>query len=182
MSKSLKGKIGKLENNMLQKPIPGTTLINPWDWPEAEQRVIEQSFKQAELGLSWEDATAKQRAVALKAGEIINFRVFDMFLNYLEVWCQDDSHARQRLHTRFLWFIQNLRKEIDQELEVAEIERNTPEDCEVDRVDEYYRKAPKLFTEESWHTLQEEIDREWIEHLKKTGKWDDFVKQVKKID
>jgi len=157
VNRSLKGKVNKLENNVLQKPIVGTTKICTCAFPEPEQVLLEKARKQAEMQLSYEDATEQQRTIMYEAARILNFRVFDFFTMYLEDWCRGDPVARVVMHERLLWFVQELRKELTQQLEVSEIERNTPEDCEVDKVDEYFRKAPETFTPESYDKLSTEI-------------------------
>lgn len=157
MNKTLKGKITKLENNVLQKPQVGTTKICTCAFPEPEQVLLEQARKQSEMQIPYDEATEQQKTILVEAARILNFRVFDLFTSYLDGWCRGDPVARITLHERLLWFVQELRKELDQQLEVSEIERNTPEDCEVDKVDEYFRKAPDVFTPESYDKLSTSI-------------------------
>jgi len=158
MNKTLKGKVTRLENNVLQKQELGTTKICTCGFPEPEQTLLEQARKLSEMNLSYDDATAQQLTIIEKAGKTLNFRIFDLFTMYLEgLLCQGDPIAKVVLHERFLWFIQQLREELRQQLEVSEIERNTPEDCEVDVVDEYFRKSPDVFTEKSYAELSTEI-------------------------
>ena len=101
--------------------------------------------------------------IMFKAAKILNFRVFDLFTQYLEDWCHDDPIARIVLHERLLWFVQQLREELRQQLKASEIERNTPEDSEVDAVDQYFRKCPEVFTPESYDKLSMEITLQCIE-------------------
>jgi len=173
MNKSLKGKIGKLENNVLQKLKVGTTKICTCGWPTIEQVIVEKARWIAQMDNPYEEATEQQLRLLEEAGRIINFRIYDLFMMYLETWCYNDSIARITLHERFLWFIQELVKEIHQQLEVSEIERNTPPDCEVDKVDEYFSKAPETFTPESYEKLQDDLLFDWMKDMKAQGKWKD---------
>ena len=120
--------------------------------------------------IPYEETTSQQRAIMEEAGRILNFRIFDLFIMNLETVCQGDKIARLVLHERLLWFVQELRKEIRQQLDVSEIERNTPEDCEVDKVDEYFRKAPIVFTPESYDKFTSELTLSWIKDMKAQGK------------
>jgi hypothetical protein len=130
------------------------------------------------LSLSYEETTPQQKLIIKKAGEILRFRVFDLFTSYLDCLCHD-KHAKINMHERFLWFIQELIKETAQLHEVSEIEKNASPDSEVDEVDQYFRKAPKCFTEKSWYALQDDLSQRWVEHMKKTGKWDELMKKKK---
>jgi hypothetical protein len=148
-------------------------------WPEPEQTLLEQARQLSQMDIPFEETTEAQKAVINKAGEILRFRVFDIFTMYLEGFCRGDVTAISTMHERFLWFIQEMRKEIAQNLEVTEIEKNTPPDCEVDRVDEYFRKAPKVFTEQSFFDVQEDLTQRWVAWMKKTGKWKELMKKMK---
>jgi len=169
--KSINRKLNNLENNVLQKPEVGSTKICSCAFPEPEQVLLEKARQLVEMQIPYEEATEQQKTIIAKAGKALNFRVFDLFTMYLETWCHDDPIARITLHERFLWFIQQLREEIHQQLEVSEIERNTPEDSEVDMVDQYFRKAPAVFTEESYDKLSTEITLELLkkEKVKQNG-------------
>jgi len=166
--KAVNRKLNNLENHVLKIPKIGTTQICTCGFPEPEQVLLERARQLATLELPYEETTEQQRAILEKAGRTLNFRIFDLFTSYLEgLLCRGDEIARIVLHERFLWFIQELRKEITQQLEVSEIERNTPKDCEVDRVDEYFRKAPKLFTEKSYDELSTGMFLELMKKKKK---------------
>jgi hypothetical protein len=177
--KSINRKINGLEDKVLQNPKLGSTKICTCAFPEPEQNLLEKARLFSLRGVPFEEATETEKMILEKAGYILRFCLFDLFTIFLECMCRDDQSARITVHERFVWFIQELRKELDQELEVSEIEKNTPPDCEVDRVDEYYRKAPKLFTEESWYAVQEDLTQRWVKHLKETGKWAELMKKMK---
>jgi hypothetical protein len=178
--KNLNRKINDLENSVLQEQAVGSTKLCSCAWPIAEQELLEKARQISELGLTFEETTPQQRLILEKAGDILRFRVFDIFTIYLEgVFCRDDHGARINMHERFLWFIQELRKETAQLLEVSEIEKNASPNSEVDEVDEYFRKAPKLFTEKSWYAVQDDLTQRWVEHMKKTGKWKELMKKLK---
>ena len=177
--KSINRKLNNLEGKVIQKPKIGSTMLCSCAWPEPEQTVVEQARLLSQMGIPFEELTEAQKAMLNKAGEIIRFRVFDLFTIYLESLCRDDGLAKITVHERFLWFIQEMYKEIKQELKVSEIEKNTPPTSEVDKVDEYYRKAPKLFTEQSWYDVEEDLTQRWVAWMKKTGKWAEFMKKMK---
>jgi len=173
---TLNKRLHELENNILAKPEMGSTRFCTCDLPEAEQVLLEKARRFALMEIPFEEATEAQKTILYKASEIMNFRIFDLFTAYLEgLLCKNDKIARIVLHERFLWFIRELREEIRQNLEVSELEKNTPEDSEVDVVDQYFRKAPEVFTEESYEKLSTEIMLELIKakeltELSKKGK------------
>jgi len=176
--KSINRKLNDIENNVLQNPIHGTTMICSCGFPEPEQVLLEKARQISEMGIPYADATDQQKAIIAKAGKILRFRVCDLFTMYLDTWCQDDPIVRVVIHERFLWFITELRKEIQQQLEVSEIEKNASEEDEVDKVDEYFRKAPELYTPESYDKLTTDLMVDWMKDMKAQGKWKDIEKKL----
>jgi len=147
-----------LEDKVLGKPEVGSTRFCMCGLPEAEQVLLESARKYALMEIPFEEVSEAQKTVMSEASKLLHFRIFDLFTGYLEgLLCREDKIARIVLHERFLWFIRELIKEIQQQLDVSEIEKNTPEDCEVDRVDEYFRKAPELYTPDSYDKISTEI-------------------------
>jgi hypothetical protein len=176
--KSINRKLNGLENNVLQDPIIGSTKFCTCGFPEPEQVLLERARQLAVMEIPYDETTEAQRAILEKAVGVFNFRVFDLFTTYLEgLLCRGDKIAIMTLHERFLWFITELRKEIHQQLEVTEIEKNTPEDCEVDRVDEYFRKAPELWTPESYDKISTGL---FLDLLKNSKKLQKYMKQLDK--
>jgi len=168
-----------LEDKVLMKPEVGTTRFSPTDLPEHEQLLLEQGRKIA-VNVPYGEATEAQKTVLSEAGKLLHWRIFDLFTTYMEgLLCQDDKIARIVLHERFLWFILELRKEMNQQLEVSEIEKNTPEDSEVDAVDQYFRKAPELYTPESYDKVSTEL---FLDLVKEAKGIDNLVKKVKNRD
>lgn len=171
-------RLRKLERNVLQNPERGSTKMNVSDLPEAEQVLLEAARKLASNGLSYEECTPEQHAILNTAHRIMQFRVYDLFTTYLETMlCHEDKIAIITLHQRFLWFTHELIKEIQQQLEVSEIEKQVSEEDEVDRVDEYFRKAPPVFTPESYDNLMAELDREYFAKHK-----DELEQLVKRME
>lgn len=161
MSKSLKNKVNNLENHVLQRFQTGSTQFCAWALPETEQVLLEAARKLALAQIPYNELTLEQKAILNSAHDLLRARIFDLFTSYLAgLLCRDDKIAYMKVHERFLWFIRELAKEVDQELEVAEIEKQASPEDEVDRVDEYYRKAPPVFTLESWEKLQDELFQE----------------------
>jgi len=110
------------------------------------------------MKMPFEEATETQKTILSEAVKLLNFRIFDLFTGYLEaLLCRDDPTATVLLHERFLWFITELKEEIRQNLEVSEIEKNTPEDSEVDAVDQYFRKSKPVFTPESYDKISTDL-------------------------
>jgi len=160
---TLNKRLHELENNVLAKPEMGSTRFCTCDLPVAEQVLLEKARKFAVMNIPFEETTEAQKTIISKAGQLLTFRITDLFTGYMEgLLCKGDKIARIILHERFLWFIRELREEIRQNLEVSELEKNTPEDSEVDVVDQYFRKAPEVFTEESYEKLSTEIMLELI--------------------
>jgi len=158
---SIRRKLNNLENNVLQ-PFPvGSTQFCAWALPEPEQALLEAARNLATSQIPYEETTVQQRTILDQADKRLRQRIFDLFTSYMTgLLCRGDKIAEMTVHERFLWFIRELAKEVDQELEVAEIEKKQKDDDPVDRVDEYYRKAPPVFTEESWYQLQDELFQE----------------------
>jgi len=178
--KRIERKLGKLENCVLDKSQIDlkTTQIAYECLSEAERKLMDQSHEIIESYSVGDKLTKAQRTVIDKANSILAARINWLFLTHLQsIFCGDDYHATITLNERLLWFYQEIRKEMKQQHEVAEIEKNTPEDCEVDRVDEYFQKAPDCFTEKSWYELQDKLTHDWVKHMKKTGKWKPFLKK-----
>jgi hypothetical protein len=113
--KSISRKINGLEDKVLKKPKIGSTKICSCAWPEPEQELLEQARQISELGLTFEETTPQQKLIIEKAGEILRFHVFDLFTMFLEGFCRDDHGAIVNMHERFLWFIQELKKESESE-------------------------------------------------------------------
>ena len=156
-------RLRELEDKVLGKPEIGSTRFCTCDLPEPEQLLLENARKIAVMHIPYEEATEAQKTVLNEASKLMHFRIFDLFTSYLEgILCHDDKIARITLHERMLWFIGELAKDIQQQLDVSEIQRNTPEDCEVDRVDEYFRKAPELYTAESFDEIELELMRDML--------------------
>lgn len=159
MSKTVKNKLNELENCVLQPLNIGSTQFNPWDLPKPEQKLFAKALQLASMEIPFDELSEEQRTILHLAHKRLQARIFDLFTGYMVGLHGgiDDHHVKMLVHERFLWFIRELAKEVDQELEVARIEKETPPTEEVDKVDEYYRKAPKLFTVESWFKLQDEL-------------------------
>ena len=149
-----------LEKKILGEVTRESAKLSFEDLPEADQKLYTAAWRI--LKLNSEDLSEYERSLLQTAFERMGKRILLLFLQYAETWCNDDPIAKVTLHERFFWFIQELRKEIKQQLEASEIEKNTPPDCEVDRVDEYFRKAPEVFTPESYDKLTTELMVEWM--------------------
>jgi len=142
----------------------GSTRFCTCGLPEPEQIVLEQARKIAISKIPYEESTEAQKHIMREAMHLLGFRFTDLMLQYLEDrYCQDDGIARITLHERFLWFFQEIRKELQQQLEVSEIERTNPPTEEHDTVDEYFRKAPECFTQGSYEKLQDDSIRDMVE-------------------
>jgi len=156
-------RLRELEDKVLGKPEIGSTRFCTADLPEAEQILLENARKIAVAHIPYEEVTEAQKTILNEASKLLNFRIFDLFTSHLEnLLCHGDKIARITLHERFLWFIGELAKDVQQQLDVSEIQRNTPEDCEVDRVDEYFQKAPELYTAESFDEIESELMRDML--------------------
>ena len=88
-------------------------------------------------------------------------RFHDLITTLLESFCRGDRIAIVTVHERWAWFSLELMKEIRQNLEVSELERNNP-DSEVDVVDQYFRNAPEVFTEKSYDEFTTNITLDMI--------------------
>ena len=162
MSKSLRNKVNNLENHILQPFKVGSTQFCAWALSDPEQTLFETARELVVAEPPYDELTDAQRTILVQAHTRLKARIFDLFTSYMVgLLCKGDKQAEIKVHERFLWFIRELAKEVDQELEVAEIEKKMIENNDpVDRVDEYYRQAPDLFTKESWFQLQDELFQE----------------------
>lgn len=172
MSKNLRGKINNLENHILQPFKVGSTQFCPWALPKAEQRLFDKALQLILMEIPFDELTVEQRTILDQAHNRLRARIFDLFTSYMTgLLCRGDKSAQITVHERFLWFIRELAKEVEQELEVAEIEKNMKDDDPIDKVDEYYRNAPETFTKDSYYELLDEIFRETVlPHILKDGK------------
>lgn len=165
---------------MLEKFEVGTTKFCVHGVPENEQRLFEAAMDIADRHDPANGFTANEQHILTLVNQRFWMRICDLFTSYLEgILCHDDTTARMVLHERVVWFLKELRKEIDQQLEVSEIERNTPEDSEVDEVDEYFRKAPELYTPESYDELQTSLFLDLLKNPKFKKKIDEALKRAK---
>lgn len=161
MSKSLRNKVNNLENHILQPFEAGSTQFCTWALPEMEQRLLERARELALMEIPFDEIKREDMKILEEAHKRLRARIFDLFTTYMVgLLCKGDRIAEMTVHERFLWFIKELAKEVDQELEVAKIEKEMAPNEEVDKMDEYFRQAPKLFTEASWYKLQDELFQE----------------------
>lgn len=181
MSKSLKNKINNLENRILQPFKIGSTQFCTWALPETEQLLLEAARKLALAEIPYNELTPEQSAILKSAHRLLRARIFDLFTSYMVgLLCRGDKIATMTVHERFLWFIRELAKEVDQGLEVSEIKKQMKDDDPIDRVDEYYRNAPKVFTEESWYELQDELFQEIAQRPDFKQRMNSFIESHKK--
>lgn len=183
MSKTLRNKVNNLENNVLQPFERGSTQFCPWALPEPEQKLFERARELVLMEIPFNEVTKDQMTILTTAYTRFKMRIFDLFTSFMVgLLCKGDRHAEITVHERFLWFIKELAKEVDQELEVAEIEKKMIENNDpVDKVDEYYRKAPELFTLESWYKLQDELFREIAQQPGFKKRLEATIKKYKKL-
>ena len=130
------------------------------------------------MEIPYEKVTEDQKRILDSAEKLLRFHIFDLFTTYMEgLLCRGDKMAKVTLHERFLWFITELRKEMQQQREVSEIEKNATEETEVNKVDEYFRNAPPVFTEDSYDKimsdmmgefLKSERGKKWLKERQKT--------------
>lgn len=155
------------DNHILEWPKRGTTQFCTYGLPEPEQILLEKARKLAVMEISFEDLTEEQEKILSSADKLLRFHIFDLFTGYMEgLMCRGDKIAIMTLHERFLWFITELRKEMQQQREVSEIEKTVADKDEVDKVDEYFRKAPPLFTQDSYDKVIDDVFRGVLESEK----------------
>jgi len=179
--KSINRKLNDLENNVFDrhKIDVKTTAIAYECLSEPEQRIIDLTHQIVDNYKVGDKLSKADRSIIQNSSYVLNARIHYLFTTIIDYLCEGDSFARSTAHERLAWFIQEMRKEIKQNLKATEIEKETPPTAEVDKVDEYYSKAPKVFTDKSWCKFQDDLWNRWVEHLKETGEWDKLMKKMK---
>jgi len=176
---SLNRRVKTLEDNVLEGPKPGTTRFCHWDLPQNEQLLLEKARNIAMMEIPYEETTEQQRVVIDEAGKILNFRIFDLFTGYLDsLLSRDDRIAKVIVHERFLWFFRELAEEVRQNLEASEIEKNAPEDSDVDAVDQYFRSQRDVFTPESYDKISTEM---LLDVMRADPDWEKKVREGLKL-
>jgi hypothetical protein len=166
------GRVTKLEEKVFQPPEHGTSKLCICELPDAERALLKVTQglvdRQGEL-------TEQQKKLIRTSTKRLAWRSIDIFTTFLELWmCHGDHHARLTMESRFMWFMEELRKEMKIQLRASEIEREHADDenQDVDHVDEYFHTVPDTFTEESYDKLEHELDMEWFkEHREEIDAW-----------
>lgn len=180
MSKTVGHKIDRLEGNMKDIKIEGTTRIAWSCLTEREKMLLEkvnQILDRQRYGPPLSDDEIKENLpILLKHWELLTRRIIDLFQQHMKEHFRfrfddgEDAETDFIFTLRFWWFLNEMRRHTDQVHEERELSKKYPDDfdafCKAYNEWEKTREnQTPLWTRESFERFVEPMFKKWEEYL-----------------